>query len=245
MFTSCRQITDLAIAPECRHPLISSKFHEVSCGTYVRDMEQHMKNEDRVLIVFIEWEKSESDVRSKLQDLYNSNIITYAKAVFFEKTRYETISLFHIIIRFTKPKSKRQLLKHFPVATLKKIISWKKQKELITTLAKDIGKIIEIGNDNCSKQYAKSLHYEERSFKKRGEKVSKSSNQSLYDIMELKKRMDKKATNTNQDLTSFIFNERPDLIRTRKEGFKLANELSQNERVNKMRQKAELVEWRP
>ena len=244
MFTSCRQITDLAIAPECQHPLISSKFHEISCGTYVRDMEQHMKNEDRVLIVFIEWEKSESDVRSKLQDLYNSNIITYAKAVFFEKTRYETISLFHIIIRFTKPKSKRQLLKHFPAATLKKIISWKKQKGLITTLAKDIGKIIEIGNDNCSKQYAKSLHYEERSFKKRGEKVSKSSNQSLYDIVELKKWMDKKATNTNQDLTSFIFNERPDLIRTRKEGFKLANELSQNERVNKMRQKAESVEWR-
>ena len=44
--------------------LISSKFHEASCGTY-----EHIKNEDRVSIIFIEWAKSESDVRLKLQDL--------------------------------------------------------------------------------------------------------------------------------------------------------------------------------
>ena len=43
--------------------------------------------------------------------------------------------------------------------------------------------------------------------------------------------MDVDVAHTNQDLTSFIFKERPDLIRTRNEGFKLAKELSQNERI--------------
>ena len=66
--------------PEGGCHLVSSKFHEAFCGTY-----EHMKNKDRVLIVLIEWTKSESDVRSKLQDLYNSNTITYAKAVFLKR----------------------------------------------------------------------------------------------------------------------------------------------------------------
>ena len=229
----------LAMDTEGGCHLISSKFHEASCGTY-----EYIKNEDRVLIVLIEWGKSESDVRSKLQNLYNSNTITYAKAVFFEKMRYETILSYHIIIRFAKPKSKRQLLKLFPDATLKKIDSWKKQKDLITSLTKEVNKIIEVGYDNNSKQSVKSLQYEKRRSTKRREKASKSSNQPLYDIVELTKQMDVDGAHTNQGLTSFIFNERPDLIRTRNEGFKLAKELSQNERMKKMRQKAESVEWR-
>ena len=219
--------------------LISSKFHEASCGTY-----EHIKNEDRVLIALIEWAKSESDVRLKLQDLYNSNTITYAKAVFIEKIRYETNLSYHIIIRFAKPKSKRQLLNLFPDATTKKIDSWKKQKDLITSLTKEVSKIIEVGYDNKSKQSVKLHHHEKRRSTKRREKASKSSNQSLYDIVELTKQMDVDVAHTNQDLTSFIFKERPDLIRTRNEGFKLAKELSQNERIKKMRQKAESVEWR-
>ena len=207
-------------------------------------MQHHIQNKDRFSIIFIEWTKSESDVRSKLHDLYKSNTIAYAKAAFFEKTSYETIPSFHIITRFSKRLSTIQILNLFPDATLKKIKSWKKEKELITTTAKNITKIIEIGNDNASKQSVKLNHHEKRRSTKTYEKASKSSNQSLYEIVELKKQMGKKATNTNQDLTSLLFKERPDLIRTRNEGFKLAKELTQNERMKKMRQKAESVEWR-
>ena len=76
------------------------------------------------------------------------------------------------------------------------------------------------------------------------EKASKSFNQSLYEIVELKKQMGKKSANTNEDLTSLLFKERPDLIRTRNEGLKLAKELSQNERMKKMRQKFDSVKLR-
>ena len=76
------------------------------------------------------------------------------------------------------------------------------------------------------------------------EKASKSFNQSLYEIVELKKQMGKKSANTNEDLTSLLFRERPDLIRTRNEGIKLANELFQNERMKKMREKADSVKLR-
>ena len=91
-------------------------------------MEPHINHNDRVLVIFIEYPKPESDVRSKLQDLYNTNIIIYAKAVFFDKTTHDSVSPVHIITRFSKPLSKHQLLKHFPAATLKKITSWKNQK---------------------------------------------------------------------------------------------------------------------
>ena len=207
-------------------------------------MEPHINHNDRVLVIFIEYPKPESDVRSKLQDLYNTNIIIYAKAVFFDKATHDSVSPVHIITRFSKPLSKRQLLKHFPDATLKKITSWKNQKELITTSTKNITKIIEIGNDKASKQSVKLHHHEKRMSTKTYEKASKSSNQSLYEIVELKKQMGKRPANTNEDLTSLLFKERPDLIRGRNEGIKLAKELSQNERMKKMRQKAESVKWR-
>ena len=208
-------------------------------------MEHHINYKDRVSIIFIEWSKQESDVRSKLQDLYNTNIIVYTKAVFFEKSTHDLVSPPHIITRFSKPHSKRQLLKHFPGAILKKITSWKNQKELIT-LAKnnDNYKIFEIGNDNDNKQSVKLHQHKKRMLTKTYEKGSKSFNQSLYEIVELKKQMGKKPANTNEDLTSLLFRERPDLIRTRKEGIKLANELSQNERMKKMRQKADSVKLR-
>ena len=208
-------------------------------------MEHHINYKDRVSIIFIEWSKQESDVRSKLQDLYNTNIIVYTKAVFFEKPTHDLVSPTHIITRFSKPLSKRQLLKHFPGAILKKITSWKNQKELIT-LAKsnDNYKIFEIGNDNANKQSVKLHQHKKRMLTKTYEKASKSFNQSLYEIVELKKQMGKKTANTNEDLTSLLFRERPDLIRTRNEGIKLANELSQNERMKKMRQKADSVKLR-
>ena len=60
---------------------------------------------------------------------------------------------------------------------------------------------------------------------KRYEKAAKSSNQPLYDIVKLRK-----VSNTNQDLTSVVFNKRPDLLRVRNEGLKLTKELGQNER---------------
>ena len=150
-------------------------------------MEHHINYKDRVSIAFLEWSKPESDVRSKLQDLYNTNIIVYTKAVFFEKPTHDLVSPAHIITRFSKPLSKRQLLKHFPDASLKKIASWKNQKELITTLAKNITKIIEIGSDNANKQSVKLHHHEKRMSTKTYEKASKSFNQSLYEIVELKK----------------------------------------------------------
>ena len=207
-------------------------------------MEHHINYKDRVSIIFIEWSKPESDVRSKLQDLYNTNIIIYAKAVFFDKATHDSVSSLHIITRFSKRLSRLQILNHFPNATLKKITSWKNQKELITTSPKNITKIIEIGCDNVSKQSVKLHHHEKRMSTKTYEKASKSYNKSLYDIVELKKQMGKKPANTNQDLTSLLFKERPDLIRGRNEGIKLAKELSQNERMKKMRQKAESVKWR-
>ena len=208
-------------------------------------MEHHINYKDRVSIIFIEWSKQESDVRSKLQDLYNTNIIVYTKAVFFEKSTHDLVSPAHIITRFSKPLSKRQLLKHFPDTILKKITSWKNQKELMTrTENNDNYKIFEIGNDCVSKQYTKSQHHEKRRSTKTYEKASKSSNQSLYDIVKLKKLMDVDATNTVQDLTSVVYNERPDLLRARNEGLKLANELCQNERMKCMRKKAETTKWR-
>ena len=208
-------------------------------------MGHHINYKDRVSIIFIEWSKPESDVRSKLQDLYNTNIIVYTKAVFFEKPTHDLVSPAHVITRFSKPLSKRQLLKHFPGAIFKKITSWKNQKELIT-LAKnnDSYKIFEIGDDNASKQSVKLHQHKKRMLTKTYEKASKSFNQSLYEIVELKKQMGKKPANTNEDLTSLLFRERPDLIRTRNEGIKLANELSQNERMKKMRQKADSVKLR-
>ena len=79
----------------------------------VGSMDHHINYKDRVSLIFIEWAKLESDVRSKLQDLYNTNIIVYAKAVFFEKPTHATVYSVHIITRFSKPINKRQLLKYF------------------------------------------------------------------------------------------------------------------------------------
>ena len=51
-------------------------------------MEHHIQNKYRVSIIFIEWEKSEIDVRTKLNDLFNSGAINYAKAFFFFKGQH-------------------------------------------------------------------------------------------------------------------------------------------------------------
>ena len=47
-------------------------------------MERHIQNKDRFSIIFIEWGKSEIDVKTKLNDLFNSGTISYAKAIFFK-----------------------------------------------------------------------------------------------------------------------------------------------------------------
>ena len=210
------------------------------------NLKKCIQNKDRVLIISIEWEKSEKDVRTKLNDLFNSGTILYTKVCFFEKAANDTFSSAHLILRFCKTKSIIQILKYFPHATVKKINSWKNQKELMTRTVKDTDncKIFEIGNDCVSKQYTKSQHHEKRRSTKTYEKASKSSNQSLYDIVKLKKLMDVDVSNTAQDLTSVVYNERPDLLRARNEGLKLANELCQNERMKCMRKKAETTKWR-
>ena len=189
-------------------------------------MEQHIQNKDRVSIIFIEWEKSEFGIRTKLQDLFESGTIIYSKVCFFEKNTNGSISSSHLVIRFCKTKSILQILKYFPGATIKKINSWKNQKELMVRTAKenDNCKIFEIGNDHVSIQATKSHYHKKRRSAKRYEKATKSSNQSLYDIVKLKK-----GTNTNEDLTSVVYNERPDLLRARNEGLKLAKELAQME----------------
>ena len=114
---------------------------------------------DRVFNIFIEWQKSEIDVRTKLNDLFNSGTIIYAKAIFFERSTPNTSPLAHLIIRFGKRMSKLQILNYFPSASLKKIHSWKNIKQLITT-TKDDDKIFEIGNDNSSKQHVKQQQHE-------------------------------------------------------------------------------------
>ena len=42
-------------------------------------MEHHIQNKDRFSIIFIECGKSEIDVKTKLNDLFNSGAISYAK----------------------------------------------------------------------------------------------------------------------------------------------------------------------
>ena len=144
-------------------------------------MEHHIQNKYRVSIIYIEWEKSEIDMRTKLNDLFNSGAITYAKAIFFERST----PLSHLIARFGKRMSELQILKHFPTGTLKMIHSWKTMKQLIKTTTKDDGKIFEIGNDNSSMQHVKFQYHEKRRSTKRYEKAKKSCTQSLYDIVKL------------------------------------------------------------
>ena len=120
--------------------------------------------------------------------------------------------------------SKLQILNYFPSASLKKVHSWKNIKQLIAT-TKDDDKIFEIGNDNSSKQHVNQQQHEKKMSTKRYEKAAKSSNQPLYDIVKLRK-----VSNTNQDLTSVVFNMRPDSLRARNEGLTFAKELGQNER---------------
>ena len=202
-------------------------------------MEHHIQNKDRFSIIFIECGKSGIDVKTKLNDLFNSGAISYAKAIFFKSVTPNALPLSHVITRFAKRMSKLQILNHFPGATLKMIHSWKNIKQTIKTTSKDDGKIFEIGNDNASMGHVKSQYHKKRRSAKRYEKASKSSNQSLYDIVKLKK-----GTNTDEDLISVVYNERPDLLRTRNEGLKLAKELDQNQRMKNMRKKAESTKWR-
>ena len=70
--------------------------------------------------------------------------------------------------------------------------------------------IFETGNDDSSKQHVKQQQHEKKMSTKRYEKAAKWSNQPLYDIVKLRK-----VSNTNQDLTSVVFNKRPDLLRVR------------------------------
>ena len=97
-----------------------------------------------------------------------------------------------MIIRFIKRTSIVQIRNYFPNSNLEKINSWKHVKELIIANAKDKGgKLIEIGEDNKSKQEAKRRYYEQRKLSKRKEKASIANIQSLYDIVEMKKELKK------------------------------------------------------
>ena len=150
-----------------------------------------------------------------------------------------------MIIRFIKRTSIVQIRNYSPNSNLENIYSWKHVKDLIIGIAKEKdGKLIEIGEDRNSKQEAKTRYYKQRKLTKRKEKDSNACNQSLYDIVELKKELKKNGATTKHELTAVLFEQRPDLIRTRNEGLKLANELSQNARMKRLTVKAASTKWR-
>ena len=100
-------------------------------------------------------------------------------------------------------------------------------------------KSFEIGEDRKSKQASKKRHYEQKKSTKRSKLCSRSHIQALDDIVELQNN-----PKTRTDLISHIFNQRPDLIRDRHQGIKLAKELAKEQKMKKLIMKANSVKWR-
>ena len=101
-------------------------------------------------------------------------------------------------------------------------------------------KSFEIGVDSKSKQATKKRHYEQRKSMKRSELFSRSHIQALDDIVELQNNPKTRRTG----IISHIFNQRPDLIRERHQGIKLAKEIAKEQRMKKLIIKANSVKWR-
>ena len=142
----------------------------------------------------------------------------------------------------TKRRSILQIRNYFPNAKLEKINSWKGIKEKISGISidKEDSKSFEIGEDSASKQAVRKRHYEQKKSLKRGDTVTSSHLRDLYDVVELQKN----PTTRKTGLTSHIFNCRPDLIRVRHQGIKLAKELAKERRTEKLIKIANSVKWR-
>ena len=101
-------------------------------------------------------------------------------------------------------------------------------------------KSFEIGEDSKSKQATKKRHYEQRKSMKRSEMASTSHIQALDDIVELQNNPKTRRTG----IISYIFNQRPELIRDRHQGIKLAKEIAKEQKIKKLILKANSVKWR-
>ena len=203
--------------------------------------ESKLQNKNTVSIIYISWQKELDETMRKLYDLHKSNIIAYAKICELEKSVDDTIPTIHVIMRFQKRKSILQIKKYFPAAVLENIISWKniKDKMCRNALVNRL-KSFEIGEDSKSKQATKKRHYEQRKSMKRSEMASTSHIQALDDIVELQNNPKTRRTG----IISHIFNQRPDLIRERHQGIKLAKEIAKEQRMKKLIIKANSVKWR-
>ena len=201
--------------------------------------ERKLQNKNTVSIISISWKKDLDEVLKKIQDL-SKNIIAYAKICELEKSVDDTIPTIQVIMRFHKRKSILQIKKYFPSADLENIVSWKNIKDKMYRNALDKHlKSFEIGEDWKSKQASKKSHFEQKKSMKRSELTSRSNIQALEDIVELQNN-----PKTRTDLISHLFNQRPDLLRDRHQGIKLAKELAKEQKMNKLIIKANSVKWR-
>ena len=202
--------------------------------------ERKLQNKNTVSIIYISWKKELDEALKNFNDLSN-NIIAYAMICELERSVDDAAPTIHAIIRFHKRKSILQIKKYFPSAVLENIVSWKNIKDKMCRNALDKHlKSFEIGTDRKSKQESKIRHYEQKKKSmKRSELYSRSHIQSLDDIVELKNN-----PKTRTDLISHIFNRRPDLIRDRHQGIKLAKELAKEQKMKKLIIKANSVKWR-
>ena len=205
-------------------------------------MKCNLQNKDLVLIIHISWKLEFGESLEKLQDLHKSGVIVYAKICTLEKSIDDPIPTTHMIMRFYKRKSILQIKSYFPSAELEKIASWKiiKEKMCGITINTKHAKIVEIGQDSGSKQAVRKRHYEQRKSTKNLEMVSASHNRRLYDIVELQQNPITRRTG----LSSHLFNQRPDLIRERHQGIKLAREIAKDQRMERFIAMAESVKWR-
>ena len=205
-------------------------------------MDHHeLQNKNRVSIISISWEKELDETLKKLHDLHKSGIIAYAKICALEKPIDNSIPRIHIILRLHIQKSILQIKKYFPSAVLENIVSWKNIKDKMCRNALDnCLKSFEIGEDSKSKQASKKRHYEQKKSMRRSEKAFTSHVQALGDIVKLQNNPKTRGTG----IISHIFNQRPELIRERHQGIKLANEIAKEQRMKKLIIKANSVKWR-
>ena len=146
-------------------------------------------------------------------------------------------------MRFYKRRRILQIKKYFPEAHIEKINSWKILKENMgdCEIISNGGKIHEIGEDIASKESSKTrYHQKKKAMTKSCDIESKQNIQRLLDIVEIKKNSKTK----RKGITSVLVKERPDLIRERHQGIKLAKELAIEERMERFILEASNVKWR-
>ena len=91
-------------------------------------MDCNLKNTAQVSIIHLSTNLEFNTIFRKLQDLYKSKVIVYAKICNFEKP-IDHIPSTYMIMRFYKRRRISQIQKYFPEAHIEKINSWKILKE--------------------------------------------------------------------------------------------------------------------